>query len=361
MTELKTGGNLGELKKTIEKNRSEWKQIVATKQQEWQKKLKEKSDEMIVLNSKSTSKETELLTQVHKIDGDISAMDFEKNNLITKKNKLKEDLMFIQNERKKQKEKLHESTVITMRGEVVRRQEEVNKKFRENEMKCEISKLHIQELESQVTELTNRLADDKKRWQEVVRMKGDDFVSLRDELVNKVKMSQSEYKEEEKEVQTMKGIHQDVENKVKEKERQFREREAKWRDQLTSMENEINKLKREFESKVKIHQKEILTREKDLEALQKEMDRFIEELAGGVGVKFESKSTEIKEDKVKEKVEKKVEEQAVQKEIPVLEEPKFIASVVSVPEKTKLVDENSEVKTEETPIKRSFWSKLLGK
>ena len=351
MAELKFGESLSELKKTVEKNRTTWKQVVATKQAEWQKKLKEKSDEISDFKTKSAEKETELLAELRKTEAGISTSEFERNNLSTKRDKLKEKLSFEQTERKKQLEKLHESTVITMKSEVVRRQEEANKKFRERELKCELSKLHIKELETQVAELTARLTDDQRRWQEVLRMKSEDFTALRNELVNRVKASQTEYKQEEKEVQILKDARQELENKVKERENRLRDEETKWRDQLTAMENETNKLKRKFEWQEKTYKKDLMSKEKDLEALKKEMDRFIEDLLGGKGKTVPSEEHENKGPKGE--VEEPLSTGAVRSDTArgVME----TASPIPVEEK------ESEERIEKIEPKKSFLNKLFGK
>ena len=355
MAELKFGESLSELKKTVEKNRTTWKQVVATKQAEWQKKLKEKSDEISDFKTKSAEKETELLAELRKTEAGISTSEFERNNLSTKRDKLKEKLSFEQTERKKQLEKLHESTVITMKSEVVRRQEEANKKFRERELKCELSKLHIKELEVQVAELTVRLTDDQKRWQEVLRMKSEDFTALRNELINRVKASQTEYKQEEKEVQILKDARQELENKVKERENRLREEETKWREQLTAMENETNKLKRKFEWQEKTYKKDLMSKEKDLEALKKEMDRFIEELIGGV------KKAQSAEQKAEEKADlSPVSTDAVRNDT--------ARSVIETVSPTSRVSEEIEEENvrkdsfgKKTEPKKSFLNRLFGK
>ena len=358
MAELKFGESLSELKKTVEKNRTTWKQVVATKQAEWQKKLKEKSDEISDFKTKSAEKETELLAELRKTEAGISTSEFERNNLSTKRDKLKEKLSFEQTERKKQLEKLHESTVITMKSEVVRRQEEANKKFRERELKCELSKLHIKELEVQVAELTVRLTDDQRRWQEVLRMKSEDFTALRNELVNRVKASQTEYKQEEKEVQILKDARQELENKVKERENRLRDEETKWRDQLTAMENETNKLKRELEWREKMHGKEMLSKEKDLEALKKEMDRFIEELIGGVkkaqSAEQKAESREVREQKAEEKADlSPVSTDAVRNDT--------ARSVIETVSPIPVEEKESEERIEKIEPKKSFLNKLFGK
>jgi len=365
MAELKFGESLSELKKTVEKNRTTWKQVVATKQAEWQKKLKEKSDEISDFKTKSAEKETELLTELRKTEAGISTSEFERNNLSTKRDKLKEKLSFEQTERKKQLEKLHESTVITMKSEVVRRQEEANKKFRERELKCELSKLHIKELEVQVAELTVRLTDDQKRWQEVLRMKSEDFTALRNELVNRVKASQTEYKQEEKEVQILKDARQELENKVKERENRLRDEETKWRDQLTAMENETNKLKRKFEWQEKTYKKDLMSKEKDLEALKKEMDRFIEELIGGVkkaqSAEQKAESREVREQKAEEKADlSPVSTDAVRNDT--------ARSVIETVSPTSRVSEEIEEENvrkdsfgKKTEPKKSFLNRLFGK
>ncbi|OGS46273.1 MAG: hypothetical protein A2539_02785 [Elusimicrobia bacterium RIFOXYD2_FULL_34_15] len=333
---------LAGLKKTITMNKAMWEKVFSAHEDKWKTKIEEKQDEISRIKEKAKERDGELTDKLHDHERTIFSQETEIKNI-------KRDLIALQTEllnektKRKEEQKSYENTIMDLQKEMTRKETLERDKYNDRDVIWQATETKNKDLEEEHKIMKNRLVEEQKRWEEVLRMKEENFTVLKKELETRVKEWQAQYQEYELEVQKLRKTKTNYENQIKELQERFKSQEQKMRGTISTESSEIEDLRRQMQHNEKIYNDSLLDKEKEIEMMKKDMDIFLKELTDAGGEK-KSDSESSKKSSNNNNTES----------MPDLED---VLKITEVGEEK--VDEGLEENTEKP--KTSFWKRILNK
>jgi len=280
MANIEFDEKLADFRKSISANKNAWQQVLETNEQTSQKQFNELNDRLIEIKTKASQKETELATEIQKKQSVLSAIESEIKNLNSEIETLNRKV-YEEEKVRKEGEKLRQEEVNGIQKEIEQIEVDVRKRSRTREEEWEAVDSKEKQLTDQIKVIQSRLREEQHHWEDILKIREQDFTALKTELEQRMKDWQTEYQKKETEVVSFRKSREDIEAHLAQLDENLSAQEIKKREEILIKQDEINTLKKEITAQETAQAEEIKEKEEAIESLKLEMEKFLAELSGG--------------------------------------------------------------------------------
>ncbi|MFC1522386.1 hypothetical protein ACFL6Y_08240 [Elusimicrobiota bacterium] len=270
MEETNFDAKIAGLRKAIESNRSVWRKAFEIEEKKWQQQIEEKSEAITGLKEKIETLNAQWEEKYKDAMRELTGL---KDSHADAKFKLGRS----DDEIKAKSEQLE-----SYKTELRARQSEFDKKLDEKDTSARGASVKISDLQEEVKILKGRLAEERQRWDDVVKMKEKDFEVLKTELEKKAKDWEGQYQKDEEEIQIVLDGRKKLEKKIEDLSSQMRSGELKSREQISLKEDEVASLKRELALSEDNWKDRLKRKENEVDAIRSQMEEYVREVSSYV-------------------------------------------------------------------------------
>ncbi|MBN1383287.1 MAG: hypothetical protein JW983_00200 [Elusimicrobia bacterium] len=279
MADVKFDEKLAEFRKSIMANKSAWQSVMEANDQKYQKQLKEKNDRFSEIKTAFGQKEMDLTAEIQKKEKILDIVSTEVKSLSAEIESLNQKVLEEERARKEEV-KIREEEIRAIEKEIEQVGVDARKRSRTREEEWEMVDSKEKRLIDQMRVLQSRLREEQNHWEEVLKIKEQDFTALKTELEQRIKEWRAEYQKKESEVQLFKKAGDGLDDRLAQLDEALGAQEIKWREQIMIKQDEINTYKRDLAAMETAHTEEISEKEEAIESLKLEMEKFLGELSG---------------------------------------------------------------------------------
>ena len=280
MADIEFDEKLADFRKSISANKNAWQQVLETNEQTSQKQFNELNDRLIEIKTKASQKETELATEIQKKQSVLSAIESEIKNLNSEIETLNRKV-YEEEKVRKEEEKLRQEEINGIQKEIEQIEVDTRKRSRTREEEWETVDSKEKQLTDQIKVIQSRLREEQSHWEDILKIREQDFTALKTELEQRMKDWQTEYQKKETEVVSFRKTREDIEAHLAQLDENLSAQEIKKREEILIKQDEINTLKKEITAQETAQAEEIKEKEEAIESLKLEMEKFLAELSGG--------------------------------------------------------------------------------
>ncbi|MDD5687915.1 MAG: hypothetical protein PHE88_08800 [Elusimicrobia bacterium] len=274
MADLKFDEKMAEFRKTISANKAAWQSILEKNEQKLQKQLEEKDKQISEIKTKYVQMEVDLNADIQRKQ---KILDVTKDEIKNFNADISVLIRKVSEEERtmKEEEKSREEEIKNIQREIEQVGVDAGKRNHEHEEEWELVDAKEKNLVDQSKVLLSRLGEEQIHWEELLKMKEQDFIAIKNELEQRLKEWQSEYHKKEEEVLSFRKNREKLEIHLTELDEISSSQEIKVREQILIKQDEINTLKRDLATMEAANMEEIKDKELAVEALKQEIEKFL--------------------------------------------------------------------------------------
>ena len=280
MADIGFDEKLADFRKSISANKNAWQMTLETNEQTSQKQLQELDDRLIEIKTKASQRETELATELQKQQSILTVTETEVKNLSSEIETLNRKV-YEEEKVRKEEEKLRQEEINGIQKEIEQIEVDTRKRSRTREEEWETVDSKEKQLTDQIKVIQSRLREEQSHWEDILKIREQDFTALKTELEQRMKDWQTEYQKKETEVVSFRKTREDIEAHLAQLDENLSAQEIKKREEILIKQDEINTLKKEITAQETAQAEEIKEKEEAIESLKLEMEKFLAELSGG--------------------------------------------------------------------------------
>ena len=280
MADIGFDEKLADFRKSISANKNAWQMTLETNEQTSQKQLQELNDQFIEIRTKASQRGTGLATELQKQQSILTVTETEVKNLSSEIETLNRKV-YEEEKVRKEEEKLRQEEINGIQKEIEQIEVDTRKRSRTREEEWETVDSKEKQLTDQIKVIQSRLREEQSHWEDILKIREQDFTALKTELEQRMKDWQTEYQKKETEVVSFRKTREDIEAHSAQLDENLSAQEIKKREEILIKQDEINTLKKEITAQETAQAEEIKEKEEAIESLKLEMEKFLAELSGG--------------------------------------------------------------------------------